>query len=86
MISTDAYSTTTGNVRVGPRMWQAYNFVRCNPDCSKYAASKAIGPNGSRFYGWRALQRAIHAGLILAVQTDRGTFKLRAVPVKSLFL
>lgn len=81
----DAFNSAKLSFRIGPRMMMAYDYVRQNPDCSKYAVCKAIGPNGSRFYGWRALQRAILAGLILAVKQPNGTFKLRATPVKSIF-
>lgn len=80
----DAYSTTA-KLRIGPRMQQAYDYVRKNPDCTKYAVARAIGPHGSQFYGWRALQRAIEAGMILAVK-EGDSFKLRAVPIKTLVL
>jgi len=68
-----------------PRMRQAYEYVQRNPGCTKYEVQRAVGPHGSLFYGWRTLNRAIAAGLILAV--PHGTrFMLRAVSQETLDL
>ena len=51
---------------VGPQMAAAAAYVAAHPGCTKQAVSLAIGPHGSNAYGWRAVQRAIGAGLIVA--------------------
>lgn len=58
----------SGTLRIGPRMMAAYEYVKAHPGCTKYEASKAIGPHGSNFYGWRAVNRAIAANMIIAVK------------------
>jgi hypothetical protein len=68
------------NARIGPKMWDAYNYVRSHPDCTKCQVSVAIGPNGSNYYGWRCVDRAIKAGLIKAIKSGN-KYQLRALPV-----
>jgi len=55
-------------MRIGPKMQEAADFVNQNPGCSMLKVAEAIGPNGSRYYGYRAVHRALKAGLI----RDRG--------------
>lgn len=58
--------------RIGSKMTAAAEFVAANPGCTKMAAADAIGPNGSRRYGYSAVDRAIRAGLVTASQNARG--------------
>jgi hypothetical protein len=64
--------TRTSTRRIGPAMQAAQDFVAANPGCRKLAAAEHIGPNGSRRYGYAAVDRAISAGLIAAERTPRG--------------
>jgi hypothetical protein len=50
-------------------MAEAVEYVRQHPGCSIAPAARAIGPYGSTMYGYRAVHRAIKAGLISAVRT-----------------
>lgn len=50
--------------RIGPQMQAAREYVARHPGCTKHEVSLAIGPHGSNSYGWRAVQRALGAGLI----------------------
>lgn len=52
--------------RIGPRMQEALDFVRRNPGCAILPVAEAVGPYGSRAYGYRTVHRAIDAGLIRA--------------------
>ena len=56
------------NKRVGPKMLQAYEYISAHRGCSKYEVSRAVGPHGSTFYGWRIVQRCIEANMITAVR------------------
>jgi hypothetical protein len=58
--------------RIGPQMTAAADFVAANPGCTKMAAADAIGPNGSRRYGYAAVNRAIGAGMIQVADGRRG--------------
>jgi hypothetical protein len=49
---------------VGPGMLAACEYLLVAPHASKSEVAVAVGPHGSRFYGWQIVQRAIHAGLI----------------------
>lgn len=53
-------------VRIGPRMREAADFVRSNPGCAILPVAEAVGPHGSRAFGYRTVHRAIDAGLIQA--------------------
>ena len=59
--------------RVGPQMQAAVDYVRATPGCTTHEVPVAIGPHRSGYYGWRAVQRAIDAGLI--VRGDHPTRK-----------
>ena len=61
--------------RVGPMMTLAQEYVRENPGCCIPPVAEAVGPNGSRQYGYRTVHRAIDAGLIDAVKA-RGRYTL----------
>ena len=50
----------------GNKMKAAVEFVRNNPGCTKLAPAEAVGPNGSRRYGYATVDRCIRAGLIVA--------------------
>lgn len=58
--------------RIGRQMTAAAEFVAVNQGCTKMAVADTIGPNGSRRYGYDAVNRAIRAGLIEATQGRRG--------------
>jgi len=63
--------------RIGPKMQEAIDFVAENPGCAILPVAKGIGPNGSVQYGYRAVHRAIKAGLIKAAPGERkGTYSL----------
>ena len=47
-------------------MTQAAEFVRANPGCAILPVAEAVGPHGSRNYGYRTVHRAIKAGMIRA--------------------
>lgn len=59
-------------MRIGPKMQAAVDFVKENPGCAILPVAEAIGPNGSRRYGYAAVHRAIKAGLIEAIGADEG--------------
>jgi len=63
--------TTAKSRRIGPAMRAAADFAAANPGCTKMAAADAIGPNGSRRFGYAAVDRAIRAGLIEARDGQR---------------
>jgi DNA-binding MarR family transcriptional regulator len=50
--------------RTGPAMKAAVRYVAEHPGCTKYAAGTAMGPTNA--IAWRAINRAIEAGLIEA--------------------
>jgi hypothetical protein len=57
-------------MRIGPRMKEALTVVEANPGCCKLLVARAIAPRGSGGglgiqYGYRAVDRAIRAGLIV---------------------
>jgi hypothetical protein len=49
-------------VSIGPKMREAYYYVKTHPGCSKYAVARHIGP--SPRFGDRAVVRALAAGII----------------------
>jgi len=59
------------------RMIQAAAFVRANPGCAILPVAEAVGPHGSRNYGYRTVHRAIKAGLIRAT-VKAGRYSLTA--------
>jgi hypothetical protein len=50
--------------RIGPRMTAAAAYVAAHPGCPKLPVAIAVGPNQSTNFGYRAVDRAIAAGLI----------------------
>ena len=62
---------------IGPRMQQAAFFVRNNPGCAILPVAEAVGPHGSRKYGYEIVHRAIRAGLIRATVRN-GIYSLTA--------
>ena len=50
--------------RIGPRMMEAVAFVAHHEGCPILPVAEAVGPNGSRNYGYRTVHRAINAGLL----------------------
>ncbi len=67
--------------RIGVRMQAAVNYVRANPGCAILPVAEAIGPHGSRQFGYRAVHRAIKAGLI-AYTLERGRYSLTVTAVQ----
>lgn len=65
----------SGVRRIGPKMLATYEYVRLHRGCSQYEVSKAVGPHGSNFYGWRTVQRALAANMITAVKVG-GRYRL----------
>ena len=55
--------------RIGPVMLAAVAYVARHPGCPKLPVAEAVGPHGSRNFGYRAVDRAIVAGLIDAAGT-----------------
>lgn len=52
--------------RVGPCMRAAVEYVAQHPGCSILPVAVWVGPHGSTNFGYRAVHRAIDAGLIHA--------------------
>ena len=70
--------------RIGPKMQEAVDFVKENPGCAILPVAQHIGPNGSVQYGYRAVHRAIEAGLIQAKPGKRkGTYSLTVASEKN---
>lgn len=63
-------------MRIGPKMQAAVDFVKENPGCAILPVAEAIGPNGSRRYGYAAVHRAIKAGLIEADEGKGNKYEL----------
>lgn len=61
-----------GKNRIGGKMASAAAYVAANPGVTKMAVAAAVGPNGSLRYGYKAVDRAIAAGLITARQSPDG--------------
>lgn len=61
---------------IGPKMKAAAAYVAAHPDTAILPVAEAIGPNGSRRYGYAAVHRAIRAGIIEATRTPRGWYRL----------
>lgn len=64
--------------RIGPVMIAAAEYVAAHPGCAKLPVAEHVGPHGSRKYGYQAVDRAIAAGLIAAVQLPGGAYRLTA--------
>lgn len=47
-------------------MWQAMEYVAEHPGCMKIDVARAVGPYGSKSYGYAIVDRTIRAGLIRA--------------------
>jgi hypothetical protein len=62
--------------RIGPVMARAVDYVRQNPGCRILPVAERVGPNGSRKFGYRAVHRAIRAGLIVATKDAHGRYSL----------
>lgn len=61
---------------IGPKMQQVIEYVRANPGCPKIDAAREVGPNGSLYYGYRTVNRAIARGLIQAKRRPDGRYEL----------
>lgn len=61
--------------RVGPAMLRAQRIVAeanaTNSPVTKAQVARIVGPHGSTKYGYRTVQRAIDAGLIKIVKSER---------------
>lgn len=67
------------NKRIGPKMIEAYEYIKTHPYCTKLEVAKAIGPNGSVRYGYEIVNRTISAGIINALWLDKfGRYALTA--------
>lgn len=62
-------------------MLQVVEVVKNNPGCSMLVAAEAVGPNGSRKYGYRTVHRAISAGLVVVGQGHRRRSYVLSLPV-----
>lgn len=66
---------------IGVRMQDAARYVRTHPGCAKIDAARYAGPYGSLRYGYQTINRALRAGLILALPGFRkGAYALYAIP------
>lgn len=54
-------------------------YVAEHPGAVQREVARACGPNGSEFYGYRALRRALAAGLVVAVEPDHAQRRERRV-------
>jgi hypothetical protein len=68
--------------RIGPRMKEVAGYVAGAPGCTKGAAAAWVAPNGSLFYGYKAVNRAIRAGLVKC-EGDRRRYALWPVPKRT---
>lgn len=62
--------------RIGDRMRQVVTFVERHPGCSKRSAAAFVGPHRSLQFGYRTVDRAITAGLIIADLRSNGRYRL----------
>lgn len=64
--------------RIGPAMRAAEAYVRAFPGATPLEVATSVGPHGSRQYGYRAVWRAVAAGLIRADRREdkRGCYRL----------
>jgi hypothetical protein len=58
--------------RTGNGMRAALRFIAAHPRTPKLAVAEAVGPNGSRRYGYQIVDRCIAAGLVHAGTGLRG--------------
>lgn len=65
----------------GPKMQQVVSFVAANPGQPMIRAARAVGPNGSLQYGYRAVNRAIAAGLVWPVRDAARGGVVRLYPI-----
>lgn len=63
-------------MHIGPKMLEAVEVVKANPHCTKKYVAERIGPHGSVSYGYRPVDRAIKAGLIVAHVYPNGVYSL----------
>ena len=67
--------------RLGPKMYAVKEYVRVHPGCTKLAAALHVAP--SRYgrigvgYGYRSVNRAIKAGLVIATQINVSRYALK---------
>ena len=61
---TDGGRITCKGKRVGPCMIEATRIASVDPGRTQYAITRAVGPYGSTYYGYRTLKRALGARLI----------------------
>jgi hypothetical protein len=62
-------------------MLAAWRYVQEHPGCPILPVAEAVGPHGSRKFGYRSVHRAISAGLIMAARDSRGRYSLTAEEV-----
>jgi hypothetical protein len=61
---------------IGPKMNQAVDYVARNPGCAILPVARYVGPHGSIKFGYRAVHRAIKAGLISCSPKTKGRYSL----------
>jgi len=66
----------TKTYRIGPCMEAVAAYVRENPGCPKIGPARHVAPKGSLMYGYRSVDRAIRAGLVVAKRGKNGTYSL----------
>lgn len=64
--------------RIGRRMQDVVAVVSRNPGCPKLLPARAVAPNGSLYYGYQTVDRAIKAGLVKAESGKGGAYALCA--------
>lgn len=64
--------------RIGPRMAEALEVATDHPGITMQDLAEAVGPHGSRRYGYRIVHRAIAAGLLQIVERPekRGCYRV----------
>lgn len=79
MTNTKKPQIKIANCRIGHRMHALASYVARNPGCTMLAAAEHVGPHGSRQFGYRTAHRAVSAGIVWAVRSTSGRYRLYPV-------
>lgn len=77
---TGAHRRRNPRARRGQKMHAAAQYVRDHPGCSKWEAARAVSTHGSNNAGYRIIDRAVKAGMIIAERQADGSYRLTPPP------